>query len=57
MSIEERHESVPDGEDAEDVVQDGGHVQHQVGGDQPEGDDHSQLRRVLRVARGRKASH
>ncbi len=57
VGIKECHEPVPDGEDAEDVVQDRGHVQHQVGRDQPEGDNDRQLRRVLRVAGGRQASH
>ena len=57
VSVEQRHQPVPDGEDAEDVVQDGGDMQHQVGRDEPERDDHRQLRGVIRVAGGRKVSH
>ena len=57
VCVEEGHQSVPDREDGEDVVQHCCHMQHQVGGDQPQRDHHGQLGGVLRVAGGRKASH
>ena len=57
VSVEEGHKTVPDGEDAKDIVKNSCDVDHQVRRDQPERDNDGQLGRVVRVTRCRKISH
>ena len=57
VSVEQRHQPVPDGEDAKDIVKNSCDVEHQVRRDQPERDNDGQLGRVVRVTRCRKISH